>query len=103
MAVNLITLARSLPKEWQGQRAGGIAETAVKVFRMEGSPLPEECHPDYTEIFIVLEGVMHLVVNGEPETLRAGDMRYIPPSTPHSVLAGSRGILMILDDEPTDS
>lgn len=100
MAINLISLAHTLPKEWQGHRAGGLEGTALKLFRMEGTALPEECHPDYTEIFIVLEGEMHLVVNGETETLRAGDMRHIPPSTPHSVLAGSRGVLMILDNEP---
>lgn len=101
MAVNLISLAQSLPQEWQSHRIADLDGTALKLFRMDGTALPEECHPDYTEIFLVLDGEMHLALNGETETLRAGDMRHVPPSTPHSVLAGSHGTLLIIDNEPT--
>lgn len=99
MPVNLISLGQALENEWQSHKVANVGGTTLKIFRMGGTPLPEECHPDYTEIFIVLEGEMRLITDGTPEILREGDMRLIPPSTPHSVLAGSRGVLMIIDNE----
>ena len=44
---------------------------------------PEHIHTTFPEKFIVAEGTLSLLVNGEKKTLRAGESLLIPPGTPH--------------------
>lgn len=44
---------------------------------------PEHIHTTFPEKFIVHEGTLTLLVNGEKKILRAGESLLIPPGTPH--------------------
>ena len=44
---------------------------------------PEHIHTTFPEKFIVAEGTLSLLANGEKKTLRAGESLLIPPGTPH--------------------
>jgi quercetin dioxygenase-like cupin family protein len=44
---------------------------------------PEHIHTTFSEKFIVAEGTLSLLANGEKKTLRAGESLLIPPDTPH--------------------
>jgi mannose-6-phosphate isomerase-like protein (cupin superfamily) len=44
---------------------------------------PEHIHGTITERFMVAEGTLSLMVNGEKKILRAGEMLEVPPGTPH--------------------
>ena len=44
---------------------------------------PEHIHTTFPEKFIVAEGTLSLLVNGEKKTLRAGESLLIPPGTVH--------------------
>ncbi len=44
---------------------------------------PEHIHGTITERFMVAEGTLSLMVNGEKKILRAGEMLEVPPNTPH--------------------
>lgn len=44
---------------------------------------PEHIHTTFPEKFIVSEGTLSLMVNGEKKTLRAGDTLLVSPGTPH--------------------
>lgn len=44
---------------------------------------PEHIHTTFPENFIVAEGTLSLLVNGEKKTLRPGESLLIPPGTPH--------------------
>ncbi len=45
--------------------------------------LPEHSHP-HDQITNIIEGEFELTVDGEPEILRAGHYRVIPPNSVHS-------------------
>ena len=44
---------------------------------------PEHIHTTFSEKFIVAEGTLSLMVNGEKKTLRPGETFLVPPGTPH--------------------
>jgi mannose-6-phosphate isomerase-like protein (cupin superfamily) len=44
---------------------------------------PEHIHTGFAEKFIVAEGTLSLMVNGEKKTLRPGETLMVPPGTPH--------------------
>jgi len=48
-----------------------------------GIDLPEHSHP-HDQITTIIEGEFELTVAGEPEILRTGDYRVIPPGAVHS-------------------
>ena len=45
---------------------------------------PPHLHNSYREAFIVLEGEMEFMINGEIKTLKAGESLEIPPNTVHT-------------------
>ncbi len=45
---------------------------------------PPHLHHTYTESFIVIEGEMEFMVNGETKVLKAGESIEIPPNTLHT-------------------
>lgn len=52
-------------------------------YKPGGAPAPAHFHPDQEETFTVLSGAVETVVEGEPRTLRKGDVLVIPAGTPH--------------------
>ncbi len=52
-------------------------------YKPGGAPAPAHFHPDQEETFTVLSGAVETVVDGEPRTLREGDVLVIPAGTPH--------------------
>jgi len=45
---------------------------------------PPHLHRGYEESFLVLEGEMEFMINGETKVARAGDLIDLPPNTVHS-------------------
>ncbi|MFN8150055.1 MAG: cupin domain-containing protein [Solirubrobacterales bacterium] len=52
-------------------------------YKPGGAPAPAHFHPDQEETFTVLSGAVETVIDGEPRTLREGDVLVIPAGTPH--------------------
>lgn len=52
-------------------------------YRPGGALAPAHLHPAQEERFTVLTGAVETVVEGEPRTLREGDVLLIPVATPH--------------------
>ena len=52
-------------------------------YKPGGAPAPAHFHPDQEETFTVLAGAVEVVVDGDPRTLREGDVLVIPAGTPH--------------------
>ncbi|GAA2715051.1 MULTISPECIES: cupin domain-containing protein [Streptomyces] len=89
--------ARALPGAWRSSVLGRAGtETVVKVVRMDATPLAEEQH-ETPEALIVLDGRLRLRVAGRPVDVGAGEMYVVPAATPHAVLPGSRGTLLIVE------
>ncbi|WP_241003096.1 cupin domain-containing protein [Streptomyces sp. CB01881] len=88
--------AAALPLAWNSRVLGRVGPTAVKVLRMDGLPVAEERH-GHTEVLLVLDGRLELVVDGADVPLGPGGMYVVPAGVPHAVAAGSRGTLVIVE------
>ncbi|MEU1312146.1 cupin domain-containing protein [Streptomyces cinnamoneus] len=100
--MNLIDLnatAAALPREWSSLVLGHVGSTCVKVLRMNELPVEEESH-DAPEALLVLDGQLALEVGGEEVPVGPGELYVVPAGTPHAVLPGSHGTLVIVEVSP---
>ena len=70
---------RISPKEISGNYDLVIGETPAHV----PGP-PPHFHQGYNEVFLVVEGEMNFVVDGEPRVVKAGESVDLPPNTLHT-------------------
>ena len=64
------------------KREGGLVWTELVLEPHAPGP-PEHIHGSFPENFIVAEGTLSFLVNGEKKTLRPGESLSVPPGTPH--------------------
>ncbi|MFI1172875.1 cupin domain-containing protein [Streptomyces melanogenes] len=77
-ATSLITLLADA-----GDTGGAL--TANKATFEKGSPgAPAHFHTKATEMFLVLDGTMRILVQDEVHTLEKGDFLTVPPTVPHA-------------------
>lgn len=102
----LTQIAAGLPASWASQLVGtvGTLGTAgparIKVVRMDAQAYHEETHAQ-DEALLVLDGQMLLSVSGQEIRVGAGELYIVQAGTPHAVLAGSSGTLVIIDTAAT--
>jgi mannose-6-phosphate isomerase-like protein (cupin superfamily) len=93
---NLSSLAQNLPEAWRSLTTAHIGNANLKILRMDACAHAEEVHA-HDEAFLVLEGSLHLSIDGESSMLRRHEFCVIPAGVVHGVLPGSSGCLMIMD------
>ncbi len=98
MKTDLRQLADALPTAWRSTRLGRIGDANFKVLRMEGENDERELHA-YNEALLVLDGRLNLRLADEMIEIAAGEVFIVPAGTPHSVAPGSRGTLVIVDQD----
>jgi mannose-6-phosphate isomerase-like protein (cupin superfamily) len=59
---------------------------------------PEHIHTDFDEMFIVKEGVLSMLVNGQVKTVKAGESYFIPKGTPHKPFNGTDQVVIVEDN-----
>ena len=64
------------------KREGGLAWLELLLEPHAPGP-PEHIHTTFAENFIVAEGTLSLLVNGDKKLLRAGESLLVAPGTPH--------------------
>jgi quercetin dioxygenase-like cupin family protein len=80
-AVSFTTLSAAQSLSGETSKDG----VAVQMGQMpEGSGPPFHRHPDFDEVFIIVEGVVEFQVNDELHTAHAGDMVFVPGEVPHA-------------------
>jgi mannose-6-phosphate isomerase-like protein (cupin superfamily) len=94
--VKFKSVAEDLAVAWRSSVVGQVGATKIKVLRMDEQPYEEETH-DYNEGLLVVDGTLLLQVEQENVTVEAGQMYLAPAGTPHAVLPGSYGTLVIID------
>ncbi|MGK5638412.1 cupin domain-containing protein [Streptomyces sp. URMC 126] len=92
----LSEVARGLTDAWSSAVVGRVGDTCVKVLRMDGRSVPEERH-ETAEALLVLDGLLRLAVEGRPVDVGPGALYTVPADTPHAVLPGSHGTLLIVE------
>ncbi|WP_144107497.1 cupin domain-containing protein [Paraburkholderia sp. BCC1886] len=95
--IDFNSLAADKEVAWKSSIVGHVGPANIKVLRMDGSPAIEETH-SYNEALIVIDGRLLLQVNEETILVESGQMYLALAGTPHSVLPGSHGTLVIIDD-----
>ncbi|MGW4318038.1 cupin domain-containing protein [Streptomyces sp. NPDC004684] len=75
-----------------------MGAASIKVLRTDELPVAEEAHPT-TEALLVLNGRLELQLTGWTMPLTANDICVVPANTPHAVLPGSAGALLIVDGD----
>ena len=96
---SLTTLAGALSDVWRSRLLGQVGQANIKLIKMGGEGIPNECHAKFEELLVVIEGQMTLVVDDKIFTLEAGDYYLIPRKAIHCVLPGSHGTLLLIDEE----
>lgn len=94
--IRLVDSAQQLPQPWSSSVLATFGNANLKLVRMDARAYPEECH-DYAEGLLVLDGEMRLQVGASVTSVQAGEIYIVPAGIVHSVAAGSRGTLLILD------
>jgi quercetin dioxygenase-like cupin family protein len=94
--IRLVESAHRLPKTWSSSVLAKFGDANLKLVRMDERAYPEECH-DYAEGLLVLDGEMRLQLGAEVISVQAGEIYIVPAGVAHSVAAGSKGTLLILD------
>jgi mannose-6-phosphate isomerase-like protein (cupin superfamily) len=93
---HLPDIAAGLPAAWSSTQLGMVGNARIKVLRMDEQAYREESHP-HTEALLVLEGCMLLSLAGREIEVKAGELCMVEAGTPHAVLPGSAGTLVIVD------
>lgn len=93
---NLKHEASALPVAWKSAIIGKAAGANIKVLRMDASSYQSEVHA-FAEALLVIEGQMHLEIEGKTISVDAGEVFIVPAGLPHAVAAGSHGTLVIID------
>lgn len=89
-------IAKQLPDSWKSTLLGQVGPARIKVLRMDEQAYEEETH-DYNEGLLVLSGCLRLSIGEEHVNVESGQMYWVPAKTPHAVLEGSHGILIVID------
>ncbi|QXH33675.1 cupin domain-containing protein [Pseudomonas muyukensis] len=64
---------------------------------MDVQGTPYEVHSEFDEALVLIDGQMHLEVEGEVIAMGAGDLHIVPAGKQHRVLEGSHGTLLLVD------
>ena len=62
-----------------------------------GTIYPVHNHQDKVTIFVT-EGTVEIVINGQSQSLKAGDRLDIPPQVPHSGVVGMQGCQYVVGE-----
>ena len=68
----------------------------LKVFQNDEQSHANELH-EYPEGLFVIDGQIHLLVDGKAIAVNAGGMYIVPPGTLHTIATGSNGTLVIFE------
>ncbi|NWA82438.1 cupin domain-containing protein [Pseudomonas sp. D2002] len=94
--LDFAAIAGQLPDSWKSTRLGQVGPARIKVLRMDEQAYEEETH-DYNEGLLVVSGLLRLSIGNEEIRVEAGQMYLMEAGIAHAVLAGSHGILVIID------
>ncbi|EME96647.1 cupin domain-containing protein [Streptomyces mobaraensis NBRC 13819 = DSM 40847] len=95
-SIDMAGISAGLPEAWSSVVVGRVGTAQIKVLRMDGRTVPEERH-EAAEALLVLDGLLRLAVDGRPVDVGPGALYTVPAGTPHAVLPGSQGTLVIVE------
>ena len=93
---DLITVSQQMRTAWHSMLVGHAAGAQIKVLEMNADAYPDETH-EFDEALLVIDGVMNLKIGNQVESVKAGQVYFVPAGLPHAVAPGSHGTLVIID------
>lgn len=83
-------LERGVTKHLVGPAHGArLVDLHINILNRDSGMGPYHYHQHAENVYLVLEGVVHVVIDGEFHVLEKDDVAFIPPGVPHA--AGSSG------------
>lgn len=76
----------------RGEETDGAYERGLAIYSGTNEGPPEHVHPNYEELFEVVEGEFVFCIDGKRRRLTAGDHLTVPRGTPHTFRNESEGI-----------
>jgi mannose-6-phosphate isomerase-like protein (cupin superfamily) len=96
--LDLMETASDLAEAWRSRVLGRVGTASVKVLRMSEMPVEVEVH-ETDEALIVMDGRLELELGGRAASVTPGELCMVAAGTPHAVLPGSNGTLLIIEVE----
>jgi mannose-6-phosphate isomerase-like protein (cupin superfamily) len=69
----------------------------LNVLNADSGPGPYHVHDHVENVYVILEGTVSAVVDGQAVTLGPGDIAFIPPGVPHSAGSDGTGLARVLE------
>ena len=89
--VTIMRYDRGITKHLVSPKNGAVnIDCHINVINSDSGLGPYHYHDKSENIYLVLEGTAHAVIDGKFYEFNKGDVAYIPPGVPHA--AGSNGV-----------
>ncbi|WP_300001568.1 hypothetical protein [uncultured Cedecea sp.] len=62
---NLSLLAQAFLEVWLSRRLGAVGTATIKLIKMGAKRLPDEYHPEFNELLVVVDGEMERVADAQ--------------------------------------
>lgn len=98
--VNIAECFNRFADTYSPKIVGELNGQQVKLVRCEGDKVPWHTHDHEDELFLVLEGVLHILLKDETMPLNPGEFYIVPRGTEHRVVP--QGHVKLLLFEPAD-
>ncbi len=98
--VNIAECFNRFADTYSPKIVGELNGQQVKLVRCEGDKVPWHTHDHEDELFLVLEGVLHILLKDETMPLNPGEFYIVPRGTEHRVVP--QGHVKLLLFEPAN-
>ena len=94
----VMRLERGITKHLVGSRHGARqVDMHINVLNQDSGMGPYHYHQHAENVYLVLEGVVHVVIDGHFHELRKDDVAFIPPGVPHAAGSSGEGKAVLLE------
>lgn len=94
----VMRLGRGVTKHLVGPRNGArLVDMHINVLNQDSGMGPYHFHEHAENVYLVLEGVVHVVIDGSFHELKKDDVAFIPPGVPHAAGSSGHGQAVLLE------
>ena len=94
----VMRLGRGVTKHLVGPGTGArLVDMHINVLNRDSGMGPYHFHQRAENVYLVLEGVVHVVIEGRFYELRKDDVVFIPPGVPHAAGSSGEGKAILLE------
>jgi mannose-6-phosphate isomerase-like protein (cupin superfamily) len=94
----VMRLKRGITKHLVGPRNGArLMDMHINILNRDSGMGPYHFHQEAENVYLVLEGIVHIVIDGVFHELKKDDVAFIPPGVPHAAGSSGEGESVLLE------